>query len=199
MKTILTIFTTLMISLSAYAQQFTEGDYYQTLDVEKSKSPTVTEFFSFYCPHCYKFEGVIEQLQKNIPENVKFQKVHVAFMGNNMAIPMAKSYATMVALNVQEKMVPIMFKQIHELKQAPKDEAELRQIFTDNGVSGKKYDAAYNGFAVDSMQKRFDKQFEASTLTGVPGVLVNNKYIVKANNIKTYEEYFELVNYLLKK
>ncbi len=33
------------------------------------------------------------------------------------------------------------------------------------------------------MQKRFDKQFDASTLTGVPGVLVNNKYIV--NRIKS--------------
>jgi thiol:disulfide interchange protein DsbA len=47
------------------------------------------------------------------------------------------------------------------------------------------------------MQKRFDQQFDASTLTGVPGVLVNNKYIVKPDQIKSYEEYNQLVNYLL--
>ncbi|MBO0217678.1 thiol:disulfide interchange protein DsbA/DsbL, partial [Vibrio sp. Vb2880] len=39
--------------------------------------------------------------------------------------------------------------------------------------------------------------FSASTLRGVPGVVVNNKYIVLANEIRTYDEYNQLVNYLL--
>jgi thiol:disulfide interchange protein DsbA len=197
MKKLFTLFAALVLSVSAQAAQFKEGDHYTILDVEKSAKPVVTEFFSFYCPHCFKFEGVVENMKKSLPKNAKFQKVHVAFMGNNMAVPMAKSYATMVALNVEETMVPVMFKQIHMLQKAPKNEAELRQIFVDNGVDAKKFDAAYKGFAVDSMQKRFDKQFEASTLTGVPGVLVNNKYIVKPDNIKSFEEYNQLVNYLL--
>ncbi len=88
-------------------------------------------------------------------------------MGNDMAVPMAKAYATMIALDAEESMIPAMFTKIHEMKQTPKNEAELRQVFIDNGVDSKKFDAAYNGFAVNSMQKRFDKQFDASTLTGV--------------------------------
>lgn len=103
----------------------------------------------------------------------------------------------MIALDTEDNMVPAMFAKIHEKQQTPRNEAELRQIFIDNGVDAKKFDAAYNGFAVNSMQKRFDKQFDASTLTGVPGVLVNNKYIVKPDQIKSYEEYNQLVNYLL--
>lgn len=197
MKKLFALFTTLMISLSVQATQFEEGKHYQVLDVAKATKPTVTEFFSFYCPHCYKFEAVVENLKPSLPKEARFEKVHVAFMGNNMAVPMAKSYATMLALDVEEKMVPAMFNQIHQLGQAPKDEAALRQLFIDHGVDAKKFDAAYQGFAVSSMQKRFDKQFEASTLTGVPGVLVNNKYIVKPNNIKSYNEYNQLVNYLL--
>ncbi|NOI68198.1 thiol:disulfide interchange protein DsbA/DsbL [Vibrio sp. 99-8-1] len=199
MKALLTVFTALVMSFSLQAATFTEGDYYTTLDNEPSATPTVTEYFSFYCPHCYKFEGVITELKKNIPDTAKFQKVHVAFMGNNMAVPMAKAYATMVVLKNEETMVPVMFKQIHDFQKAPRDEAELRQIFLDNGVTAKKFDAAYNGFAVDSMQKRFDQQFNSSTLTGVPGIVVNNKYVVKADKIKNYQEYFDLVNFLLKK
>ncbi len=199
MKKLLTLFTALMLSLSAHAAQFDEGTHYKVLNTQKAAKPVVTEFFSFYCPHCYKFEGIIDNMKESLPDNVKFQKVHVAFMGNNMAVPMAKAYATMVALDVEKTMVPVMFKQIHDLHKAPKNEAELRQIFVDHGVDGKKFDAAYKGFAVDSMQKRFDKQFEASTLTGVPGVLVNNKYIVKPDNITSLEEYNQLVNFLLKK
>jgi len=197
MKKLITLFSTLILSLAAQAAQFEEGTHYQVLDVDKAKKPTVTEFFSFYCPHCFKFEAVVENLKPSLPENASFEKVHVAFMGSNMAIPMAKSYATMIALDVEKKMVPTMFSQIHQLRKAPKNEEALRQIFLDNGVDAKKFDAAYNSFAVNSMQKRFDKQFEASTLTGVPGVLVNNKYIVKPDNIKSYDEYNQLVNYLL--
>jgi len=199
MKILFALFATLVLSVSAQAVQFTDGDYYTTLDLEKSSKPTVTEYFSFYCPHCYKFENVIGALKNNIPDTANFQKIHVAFMGNDMAVPMAKAYATMVVLGVDEKMIPMMFRQIHERKQTPKNEAQLRQVFLDNGVDAKEFDAAYNGFAVDSMQKRFDKQFESSTLTGVPGVIVNNRYVVKPDKIKSYEEYFSLVNYLLKK
>ncbi|WDZ74218.1 thiol:disulfide interchange protein DsbA/DsbL [Vibrio harveyi] len=197
MKKLFALCSTLLLAFTAHAAQFEAGKHYKVLDVEKSKKPTVTEFFSFYCPHCYKFESVIDNLKPSLPKDASFEKVHVAFMGGNMAVPMAKSYATMVSLGVEKTMVLTMFAQIHQKRQAPQNEAELKQIFVDNGVDGKKFDAAYNSFAVNSMQKGFDKQFKQSTLTGVPGVVVNNKYIVLPNEIRSYDEYNKLVNYLL--
>ncbi|MEF1283162.1 MULTISPECIES: thiol:disulfide interchange protein DsbA/DsbL [unclassified Vibrio] len=197
MKKILLFFTTMMFSLAVNAAQFEQGTHYKVLEEPKSSTSKVTEFFSFYCPHCYNFEPVINQLKASLPEGTKLEKVHVAFMGNDMAVPMAKSYATMVALDAEETMVPAMFKQIHELKAPPKDEQALRQVFVDNGIDGKKFDSAYNSFVVNSMQRGFDKQFNKSTLTGVPGVVVNNKYLVKTEQIGSFEEYSQLVNYLL--
>ncbi|WP_051116870.1 thiol:disulfide interchange protein DsbA/DsbL [Vibrio campbellii] len=197
MKKLFALCSTLLLALTAHATQFEAGKHYKVLDVEKAKKPTVTEFFSFYCPHCYKFESVIDNLKPALPKDASFEKVHVAFMGSDMAVPMAKSYATMLSLGVEKTMVPAMFAQIHQKRQAPQNEAELKQIFVDNGVDGKKFDAAYNSFAVNSMQKGFDKQFKQSTLTGVPGVVVNNKYIVLPNEIRSYDEYNDLVNYLL--
>ncbi len=120
-------------------------------------------------------------------------------MGGNMAVPVAKAYATMVVLKVEETMVPYFFKQIQILQNAPQSEADIRQMFIDNGIDGKKFDSAYNGFAVDSIQKRFDKQFTSTGLQGVPGVVVNNKYLVKTDKLKGYDDYFDLVNFLLKK
>ncbi|MGP8305729.1 thiol:disulfide interchange protein DsbA/DsbL [Vibrio sp. YIC-376] len=197
MKKLFALFSTLLLAFTAHAAQFEEGKHYKVLDAEKATKPTVTEYFSFYCPHCYKFESLIANLKPALPEQARFEKVHVAFMGGNMAVPMAKSYATMVSLGVEDKMIPAMFAQIHQKREAPKDESELKRIFTDNGVDAKKFDAAYNSFAVNSMQKRFDQQFKESTLTGVPGLIVNNKYIVIPNEIRSYDEYNELVNYLL--
>ena len=65
--------------------------------------------------------------QAALPKEAKFERVHVGFMGGDMAIPMAKSYATMVSLGVEDTMIPAMFAQIHQKRQAPKDEAELKQ------------------------------------------------------------------------
>ncbi|WP_243975451.1 thiol:disulfide interchange protein DsbA/DsbL [Vibrio natriegens] len=197
MKKLFALFSMLMLSLSAQAAQFNEGEHYKVLDLEASNKPVVTEFFSFYCPHCNSFEPIIQQLKKQLPEGVKLQKNHVSFMGGSMGPSMSKAFATMVALKVEEKMVPVMFNRIHNLRKAPRDDAELRQIFLDEGVDEKKFDSAFKGFAVDSMVRRMDKQFEDSGLTGVPAVIVNNKYLVQAQSIKTMDEYFALVNYLL--
>ncbi|CAH0531465.1 Thiol:disulfide interchange protein DsbA [Allocatenococcus thiocycli] len=197
MKKLFALFSMLMLSLSAQAAQFNEGEHYKVLDLEASNKPVVTEFFSFYCPHCNSFESIIQQLKKQLPEGVKLQKNHVSFMGGSMGPSMSKAFATMVALKVEDKMVPVMFNRIHNLRKAPRDDAELRQIFLDEGVDEKKFDSAFKGFAVDSMVRRMDKQFEDSGLTGVPAVIVNNKYLVQAQSIKTMDEYFALVNYLL--
>ncbi|MFW7525280.1 thiol:disulfide interchange protein DsbA/DsbL [Vibrio ostreicida] len=197
MKTLFTLFISLLLTVSAHAATFELGTHYQVLETEKSATPKVIEFFSFYCPHCYQFEPAIERLKSALPAGTTFEKVHVAFMGGNMAIPMAKSYATMVSLGVEKTMVPAMFKQIHEKRSAPNNEQSLRQLFIDNGVEPQKYDSTYNSFVVNAMQRSFDKQFDKSTLTGVPGVLVNNKYIVKTEKIRSVDEYNQLVNYLL--
>ncbi|ANQ27713.1 thiol:disulfide interchange protein [Vibrio natriegens] len=197
MKKLFALFSMLMLSLSAQAAQFNEGEHYKVLDLEASNKPVVTEFFSFYCPHCNSFEPIIQQLKKQLPEGVKLQKNHVSFMGGSMGPSMSKAFATMVALKVEDKMVPVMFNRIHNLRKAPRDDAELRQIFLDEGVDEKKFDSAFKGFAVDSMVRRMDKQFEDSGLKGVPAVIVNNKYLVQAQSIKTMDEYFALVNYLL--
>lgn len=200
MKKIFALLSTILFSFAVNAAQFEEGKHYQELDTQASSKPIVTEYFSFYCPHCYGFEPVMQQLKGNLIEGAKFQKAHASFMGGHMGPSMAKAYATMVALKVEDKMVPVMFRQVQDLKQPPKNDAELRQIFVDNGIDGAKYDAAFNGFAVESMQRRYDKGFKDAGLRGVPSVIVNNKYLLTPDgNISSIDEYIELVNFLLKK
>mgnify|MGYP001237769930 CR=1 FL=1 len=197
MKKLLALFAMLMMSLSVNAAKFTEGEYYKVLDLELAKKPVVTEFFSFYCPHCKTFDPIIRQLKTQLPEGVKLQKAHVSLMGGAMGKELNKAFATMIVLKVEDKMAPVMFDRIQTMRKPPKSAEEVRQIFLDEGINAKKFDAAYNGFAVDSMARRFDKQFNDSGLSGVPAVIVNNKYLVQAQTISSIEEYFALVNYLL--
>ena len=198
-KKILAFASVALLSLSVQAAKFTEGEYYKVLELPKSSSPVVTEFFSFYCPHCNSFEPIIQQLKKNLPDNAKLQKSHVSFMGGNMGKSMSKAYATSVVLGVEDKMTPVLFARIHDMQKPPRNDNELRQMFLDEGVSAEDFDGAFNSFAVNSMVNRFNKAFQDSGLTGVPAIIVNNKYLVEAGKVKSIDEYFELVNYLLTK
>ena len=200
MKKIFTLIATLLLTFAAHAAPFSEGKQYQVLDTQRSLEPEVTEYFSFYCPHCYTFEPIIEQVKAGISDKAKFQKYHVSFMGGSMGASLAKAYATMTLLGVEEKMRPILFEKIQKFRQDPKNDAELKQIFIDNGVDSERFDKTFNSFQVDSMQKRFDKAFTDTRLRGVPSVVVNNKYHVTPDaSIKSTEDYIELINYLLSK
>lgn len=198
LKKIAALFGALVLSFSvnAAATKFSEGDYYKVLDLPASSTPTVNEFFSFYCPHCNSFEPLIQGLKKQLPEDAKFQKSHVSFMGGNMGKSVSKAYAVMVMLDIEDKMVPVLFNRIHNMNKPPRNDEELRQIFLDEGVSAKDYDGAFKSFANNSMVNRFNKSFQSSGLTGVPAVVVNNKYLVQTDKITSAEEYYDLINWL---
>ncbi|ELR63129.1 Periplasmic thiol:disulfide interchange protein DsbA [Photobacterium marinum] len=198
-KKLFALASVVLLSFSVQAAKFTEGDYYKVLDTPKSSSPLVTEFFSFYCPHCFRFESTIRALKKTLPDNAKLQKNHVSFMGGPMGKSMSKAYATSVVLGVEDKILPVMFTRIHTMQKPPRNDQEIRQIFIDEGVDAKDFDGAFNSFAVNSMVNRFNKAFQDSGLSGVPALIINNKYLLKTDKIKSMDEYFELVNYLLKK
>ncbi|WP_299020698.1 DsbA family protein [uncultured Photobacterium sp.] len=198
-KKLIALASVALLSFSVQAAKFTEGDYYKVLNTQKSSSPLVTEFFSFYCPHCYQFESTIRALKKILPDNANIQKNHVSFMGGPMGKSMSKAYATSIVLGVEEKILPVMFNRIHTMQKPPRNDQEIRQIFIDEGIEAKQFDGAFNSFAVNSMVNRFNKAFQDSGLAGVPALIINNKYLVKTDKIKNMDEYFDLVNFLLKK
>lgn len=197
LKKMLIAVSACLLAFSLQAAQFKAGEDYQVLDLPKSKTQTVTEFFSFYCPHCYRSQGLMADLKKQIPAQVTFIKNPVSFMGGSMGKSVSKGYATAIMLGVEAKIDPALFNRIHEQKKPPANEKELRQLFIDEGVDAAKFDGAYNSFAVNAMANRFDKQFQVTGLTGVPAVVVNGKYHVTPKAIKTPEDYYKLVNYLL--
>ena len=66
MKKFLFALSALFFAFGVQAQDLTEGKQYQTIGLGHSVQPEVTEFFSFYCPHCYSFE-----MQYKIPQKIK--------------------------------------------------------------------------------------------------------------------------------
>ena len=189
----------LMIPMVHAAPQFKEGVNYDVVSQTGSAQPEVMEFFSYFCPHCAKFEPIAEDLKKSLPEGVPMKKNPVAFLGREMGPEMQRAYAVANLLNVEGKLTPAIFDQIHTQRQIPQSRADVKQVFVDNGVPAEEFDGAVDSFAVSGMVSQFDRNTESYNVRGVPAFLVNGKYMVKIESITSQEQFNQLVQFLLAK
>jgi DSBA-like thioredoxin domain. len=200
MKKLLMVFAgLLMTSLVHAAPLFKEGVNYDVVKQTAAAKPEVMEFFSYFCPHCYQFEPIIADLKKSVGSEVTFKRNPVSFLGQNMGIELQKAYAVAKLLGVEEKFSPAMFKVIQVDRNPPKDRAAVKAVFESIGVKGSDFDGAIDSFAVVGQASQFDHNTESFNIRGVPATVVNGKYLLKTESIKSEQEYMELVKFLLQK
>ena len=122
MKVISVLLTTAISLRSMLMQQnLMKAHIMKCIKTEKSATPKVTEVFLFSLPTLLQLRTAYQSVKNFTSKDAQFEKVHVAFMGKDMAIPMAKSYATMVTLGVEDSMVTCdVLKQIHQALQRTK-------------------------------------------------------------------------------
>lgn len=193
MKKIFIFLAAMMILPLANAAKFEEGVHYEVIAEQATAKPEVAEYFSYFCPHCNRFEPVMMDVTKRLEgSDIKVQKNHVSFIGRQMGVEMQKAFAASELLKVEEKISPAIFSAIHDEKRRMTSRDDLRVIFTDAGIEGKKFDAAVNSFAVNGMVSRMDKNTRDKKIQGVPAVIVNGKYQINMGSLKSSGEEFNV-------
>lgn len=183
MKKLLTILTVcLLLPLQACAQeQWKEGEHFVVISDEATEKPEVSEFFSFWCPHCFNFEPLVAQMKSKLDPSVAFNKVHVNFMGfTGPDVQNAATRAMMIARSMKQdkKIVDAIFRYIHVQRSSIASMNDLRNIFIVNGVEPEEFDKLSKSFAVNSMVQKNNKAVDKyrKHLKGVPNFIVNGKY-----------------------
>jgi len=200
MKKLFVLLAGLLIApLLQAAPEFKENVNYEIIRQTTTPKPEVMEFFSYFCPHCYQFEPIMAQLKKQLPADVSFKRTPVAFLGKEMGPELQRAYAVADLLKVEEKVTPLFFNMIHSQQTPPQNRAEVRAVFEKAGVSGNEFDGAVDSFAVTGMVAQYDRSTGSMNIRAVPSTVVNGKYLVKTEGIKSAEEYIGLVKYLLQK
>lgn len=194
----------LCLPFAALAANFEVGNQYTVIDIEKSTTPQVTEYFSFYCPHCFKFEPVAHAIEENLPTGAVFIKNHVNFLGG--VSPQAQSNLSLAYLVAKkhgqvDTITDKIFKSIH-VQRAPLTEIkDLKKLLDINGISSDTFDQDIASMPIiaaeQAMQDKQNKYSKLGALTGVPTFIVNDKYKINLNTIKSQEELDELVSFLL--
>ncbi|KID59115.1 disulfide bond formation protein [Pseudoalteromonas luteoviolacea] len=206
LKSIKVALLALCLPLAAFAADFKESVHYETLSLEKSKAPRVVEFFSFYCPACYRFEGVAKALDASLPATVPLEKLHVNFLGGlPPEVQGYLSYGYIIAkqFGVESQVVDQVFSTIHEQNGRFANMKDVQKLLEAHGVSAEKFDSALASMPVISAEKAMQdeqKRFsEAGAVRGVPTFIVNDKYRVITSSLNSQAQFNELVKYLLEK
>jgi len=197
----------LAFSITACAEKYTEGKQYTKVSETASKKTEVREYFSFYCPHCLRFEPFMEDVKKNLPKDVKFERNHVDFLrAASPQIQAMLSKAVVVAeqLKMDKKLIGALFNYIQIQRAVITSEKDIRNIFVLNGADGAKYDKLMKSFSVNSraksMKKHQDTMSKSGALKSVPTIIVNGKYRINVKELDKNDfeqDYKNLITHLL--
>jgi len=197
----------LAFSISACAENYTEGKQYTQVNETLSSKTEVREYFSFYCPHCFSSESLMEAIRKSLPSNVKFERNHVDFLraaSPKVQAMLGKAVVVAEQLHMDEKLINAIFKYLQVQRAVITSEKDIRNIFVLNGVDGDKFDKLMKSFSVNSkaksMKKHQDTMSKKGALKAVPTIIVNGKYRINTKELdrkNTEEDYKNLVKYLL--
>ncbi len=170
-----------------------EGRQYLVLPQALPTTPgkiEVIEFFWYGCPHCYAFEPAIEAWAKQLPADVAFRKVHVAFRAN-VKIHQRMFYA-LEALGKEAAARPAIFNAMHQQGQPLDDVKSQAKFLSSLGIDSGKYQEAYNSFGVVTKCQQAEKLSEAYRIDGVPSIGVAGRFLTSPSQAGAGQRVTEL-------
>lgn len=199
---------TFMFTLTASAapSRFQENVHYKVISNVATSKPMVTEYFSYFCPTCYRVEPIAKAIEKALPQGTKFNKSHVDFVGRaskDVQTSLAKAVAVAQALKIKHQFNDELFQHIHSKRQKITSEADIIDIMVKAGANEKKAKSLMKSFGVKNAARKMAKAQQDLTaknaMTGVPMFVVNGKYTLLRENLKSQKEYDDLIAYLMAK
>lgn len=178
---------------------YQEGVHYQKLTTAAvTRDPgriEVIEIFWYGCPHCYKLEPTLQNWSANLSRDVDFWRSPA--MWNGRMELHAQAFYTAEALNLLEKLHKPLFDALNPQGQQLASKEEIRALFTRQGVKAEEFDQVFDSFGVQSKVKQANSRFRDFRLTGVPAFIVNGKYRVTGEKLKSEDEMLKVVDYLI--
>ena len=186
----------------AQAQQLATGRDYNVIEpamvTDEPAKIEVLEFFSYGCPHCNDLNPLLVKWAAKQPADVAFRRVPVGF-GNPYYQLMARLYYSLEALGELKRLDEAAFNAIHVKGLKLIDEKSIAEWVTAQGVDAKKFSDAFNSFGVVSKAKRGDQLAQSAKIRGVPALVVDGRYLVVGQNIKSHADLLALTDKVIDK
>lgn len=192
----------LLLPAMALAAEFTEGKDYQLISnpevsQTKNKTPTITEFFSYGCPWCYRIDAPLNAWVSKMSKNAQIECVPVVFKPEWDLY--AKAYYTAKTLALSDKLSPILFKIIQDEKKPLNTKQAMIDFFVSQGVDREIAKSAFeNSPTIDMRVSNGMALMARYQINAVPAFIINNKYKTDLQMAGGPERLFLLLDYLMK-
>ena len=173
----------------------------------------VMEVFSYGCPACNAFQPVMEKLRRSLPANAQLVYLPAAFNPAEDWPMFQRAFLAAQALGIAERTHQAMFDAVwktgelgitvpetNRLKQPLPSIADAARFYARvAGADPQQFLAMANSFGIDSKMRAADAQILAMHVDATPTLIVNGKYRVIRDELKSNDELIELVKYLVAK
>jgi len=203
MVRVISLFFILNLPMFAWADAFVAGKDYRILDgynkIETvGNSASVTEFFSYGCPWCYRLEPALQQWVSKQAENIYFNRVPVVFHMDWKYY--AKAYYTINSLGLSPQVSRDLFKTILVDKKPMNSNQAMIDFFVQHGVENSLATSAFeNSVSFDIQLKEDQGLLVRYKVRGVPSFVVGGEYITGLDMAKTEARLFEILDFLVNK
>jgi len=189
-----------MSPASAQAPRPREGKDYLVLGKQApTDAPTgkveVVEFFWYSCPHCNAFEPTLEAWVKNLPKDVSFKRVPVAFRDD--FAPQQRLFYTLEALNKVDELHGRVFRAIHAERQSLTSDDAIIAWAEKQGLDKAKFTEAFRSFSVASKLRRATQLQDAYKVEGVPALGIAGRYYTDGSLAGSMERALKVTDYLV--
>jgi thiol:disulfide interchange protein DsbA len=159
----------------------------------------VTDFFSYQCPHCYKFPKPFAAWAAKLPADVKVERAAVA-IGHEQWVPAARAFYALTALKKVPELDDAMFGAIHRDRKELFTEAAITDWAVGQGIDRAAFQSAYRSFSVQQVQTpRADKLSRDARLPSVPALLIDGRYLVAISDDGDFKDQLALADSLIKR
>ena len=208
----------LLLAPVSFARDWVEGtDYALLRPTQQTTVPAgkieVMEVFSYACPACNGFQPVMSQLRRVLPADVQFVYLPAAFQPAEDWPMFQRAYLTAQLLGIAERTHQGIFDAVWKTgelawmdptTQRPKSrlptiEDAARVYAQLAGVKPETFLATAKSFSVDMKMRAADSQIIAMQVPSTPSIVVNGKYRINRETLKTNDELIELVKHLVAK
>ena len=184
-------------ALPSQAADYKDGEDYKALDLPKSESPEIREFFSFYCGHCFQMQQPFAQMAESFKDKAKFEMNPVNVLGGDMGVASEQAYAVALVEGVGPEFAKDLFDAIHVKQENPVMADYFIQKLEEVGIPRDKAASELNSFVVKGMTAKWDKNMADAKIDAVPEIIVNGRYQVNMDKLNTVDDLIKVVGYLL--
>lgn len=193
---------------------FSEGSDYVTLQKPiPNAQNTLIKVFSYDCPFCYRYDKQVTPfIVPKLPKGVSFRPFHLKTKGKYgvqgselFAVLLLKDQAKGIDLfsaNSQFKKAKMAYYNAYHDKKERWDagpDAYLKTGLDAAGMTKAEFDKEKNSPKVKALLKEWDQSYDVAKVQGVPGFVVNGKYLIMTKSITSADMMLQLINELLKK